>query len=302
MASNNKNRIFNSTLTKRIEQEYGRDLYNVNRQIDMMVNNFIERLDIEDEKIEIEDISGLINSLQEYSNKLQGWAEKVSSRMVYSLENQDLKQWTQHSKRMTALMKKELTQSDMDEILKGYIKENVKLITSLPLEASQRVYDLVYSNLSTGKRASTVAKEIMKTGKVTQSRANLIARTETSKTATGLVKARAASIGLNWLVWRSTGGQGGDGRTRFAHRKMDGVLMRWGDPPNPEKLFPDKKVKPYGNYLPGSTFNCRCWCLPIISLSDIQWPARVYMNNKIQLMNQQQFLKISDQEFYKRAV
>ena len=42
MASDNKNRIFNSTLTKRIEQEYGRDLYNVSRQIDMMVNNFTE--------------------------------------------------------------------------------------------------------------------------------------------------------------------------------------------------------------------------------------------------------------------
>lgn len=301
MASNNKNRIFNSTLTKRIEQEYGRDLYNVSRQIDMMVNNFTERLDIEDEKIKIEDISSLINSLQEYSNKLQGWAEKVSSRMVYSLENQDLKQWNQHSKRMTALMKKELTQSDIDRILKGYIDENIQLITSLPLEASQRVYDLVYSNLSTGKRASTVAKEIMKTGKVTQSRANLIARTETSKTATGLVKARAASIGLNWLVWHSTGGQGGDGRTRFAHRKMDGVLMRWSDPPNPEKLFPDKKVKPYGNYLPGSTFNCRCWPAPLILLEDVLWPAKVYMDGKIKLMNKKQFLEIADQEFLKAA-
>lgn len=298
MASDNKNRIFNSTLTKRIEQEYGRDLYNVSRQINKLIKTYTSKLK-KKEKITQKDVVLLRKALKEYSKKVKVWAEKVSSRMVYSLENQDLKQWTQHSKRMTALMKKELTQSDMDEILKGYIKENVKLITSLPLEASQRVYDLVYSNLSTGKRASTVAKEIMKIGKVTQSRANLIARTETSKTATGLVKARAASIGLNWLAWHSTGGQGGDGRTRFAHRKMDGVLMRWSDPPNPEKLFPDKKVKPYGNYLPGSTFNCRCWPAPLIRLEDVSWPAKIYMDGKIKLMNKKQFVEIAEQQFLK---
>jgi len=301
MASDNKNRIFNSTLTKRIEQEYGRDLYNVSRQIDMMVNNFTERLDIEDEKIKIEDISSLINSLQEYSNKLQGWAEKVSSRMVYSLENQDLKQWNQHSKRMTALMKKELTQSDMDEILKGYIKENVKLITSLPINAANRVQEIVYNGVKEGKRASSLIDSILRTGKVTKSRANLIARTETSKAITGLLMARSSSIGLNWLVWHSTGGQGGDGRTRFAHRKMDGVLMTWDDPPNPEKLFPEPKVKSYGNYLPGSTFNCRCWAAPLIHIEDVSWPAKVYMKGKIRLMNRKEFEKIANQEFLKAA-
>lgn len=301
MPTKNKNRIFNYALTKRIEEDYGRDLYNVSREIDMMVNNFTSQLDLDNEKIDIEDISDLIDNLQAYSNKIQGWAERVSNRMVYSLEKQDLKQWNQHSKRMVPLMKKELTQLDMDKILKVYINENIKLITSLPLQASQRIYDLVYNNLSTGKRASTVAKEIMKTGKVTQSRANLIARTETSKTATGLILARSSSIGVNWLVWHSTGGQGGDGRTRFAHRKMDGILMRWNDPPNPEKLFPDKKVKPYGNYLPGSTFNCRCWPAPLIRLEDVSWPAKVYMDGKIKLMNKKQFLEIADQEFLKAA-
>jgi uncharacterized protein with gpF-like domain len=129
----------------------------------------------------------------------------------------------------------------------------------------------------------------------------LIARTETSKATTGLVMARSSSIGLNWLVWHSTGGIGGDGRTRLAHRKMDGILMRWSDPPNPEALFPEKKVKAYGNYLPGATFNCRCWPAPLIRLDDVSWPAKVYMDGKIKLMNKKQFMEIADQEFLKAA-
>jgi SPP1 gp7 family putative phage head morphogenesis protein len=302
MPPKNRNRIFNYTLTKRIEDQYGKDLYNVSREVDRIVSSFINKMDKGTDKVEIEDVGDLIDKLQEYSNKIQGWAEKTANKMVYSLEKEDVKQWQEHSKAMSILMKKELTESDMKKILEKYAQDNIKLITSLPIEAAQRVHDIVYNNLTTSKRANTVFAEIMKTGQVTKSRANLIARTETSKAATGLVMARSSSIGLDWLVWHSTGGVGGDGRTRLAHRKMDGVLMRWDDPPNPEKLFPSKGVKSYGNYLPGSTFNCRCWCFPIISLSDIQWPARVYMNNKIQLMNKKQFLEIADQEFYKRAV
>ena len=297
-----KQRIINYTLTKRIEQQYGRDLYNVSSEVDRMVNSFIRRIDTSKERIEIEDVSDLIEKLQEYSEKIQDWASRTANRMIYSLESQDLKQWEQHSKKMSVLMKQQLKQADIKRIMNQYMNDNVRLITSLPLNAAQRVHDLVTQNLVTGKRASSVAKEIMKTGQVTQSRANLIARTETSRAVTGLVMARAESIGLDWFCWKSTGGFSGDGRTRKAHRKMEGVVMKWDTPPNPELLFPEPKVKAYGNYLPGATFNCRCWCLPLIrASSDISWPARVYTSGKIQKMTLKQFLDFSGQEFYRKV-
>ncbi len=296
-----KNRIINYTLTKRIEQQYGRDLYNVSSEVDRMVKSFTSKIDTGKEKIEIEDIGDLIEKLQEYSEKINDWATRTANRMLYSLESQDLKQWEQHSKKMSVLMKQQLKQADIKRIMNQYMNDNVRLITSLPLNAAQRVHKLVTENLVTGKRASSVAKEIMKTGEVTQSRANLIARTETSRAVTGLVMARAESIGLDFYIWYSTGGYSGDGRTRKAHRYMNGVICKWNDVPNPEKLFPDPKAKPYGSYLPGATFNCRCFASPLIRLSDSVWPAKVHVKGKIVKMNQQEFLKIANQEFYRNA-
>lgn len=301
MATKSRNRIINYTLTKRVEQQYGRDLYNVSHQVDRMVNSFISRIDMNKDRIEIEDVGDLIDKLQEYSEKLQSWAERTANKMIYSLESQDLNQWKQHSERMSALMKQQLSQADIRRIMRRYMDDNVRLIKSLPLNAAQRVHEIVMGNLTTGRRPASVAKEIMKTGQVTQSRANLIARTETGRATTGLIMARAESIGLDWFVWKSTGGFSGDGRTRLAHRKMEGVVMKWDTPPNPELLFPEPKVKAYGNYLPGATFNCRCWAMPLIRLDDITWPAKIFTGGRIEKMNKQQFMKIANQEFYKQA-
>jgi SPP1 gp7 family putative phage head morphogenesis protein len=296
MPAKNKNRVFNYTLTQRIEQDYGRDLYNVSREVDRIVTDFTNKLDKSADKIEVEDVGDLIEKLQEYSEKINDWANKSASRMIGSLQKQELKQWEQHSEKMSTLMKQELTKFDVNKAMKQYLADNVHLITSLPLTAAQRVHDIVYNNLTTGKRASTVAAEIMNTGKVTQARANLIARTETGRAVTGLIKVRSESVGIDWFVWRTTH----DRRLRTAHKLMDGVLVKWSDPPSPEKLFAGRAKdvgKPYGNYLPNATFNCRCYPAPLIRLDDVSWPARVHRNGKITTMNKEQFQGLTKDEY-----
>lgn len=295
--SKSKNRVFSFSLTDRIEREYAHDLHNVGEQVGVMVNSFIKKIDKDKEQVEIKDVSDLIEKLQEYSDKITNWAERTANKMVYSLEKEDLKQWERHSAKMAETMKRELSKADIGEELKQYLNDNVSLITSIPRKAAERVHRIVYNNLTTGKRAESVVKEILKTGDVSVSQANRIARSETSRVATGLVKVRSESIGLDWYVWRSTK----DFRTREAHKKMDGVICKWDDEPNPEALFPKKGVKPYGNYLPGATFNCRCYPAPLIRIDDVQWPAKVYTNGRITRMNKQQFMQIAGQEFYKKA-
>jgi SPP1 gp7 family putative phage head morphogenesis protein len=295
------NRIVSKKLTKRIEQEYARNLANVGREVDSIVKDFTKKLDTNKDKVTLEDIENVQNRLHDYSVRLKDWAQQTVTKLVYSLKNEDIKEWEQHSERMSEEMKRELARANIKEAMDAFIRDNVKLITSLPLSAAERIQEIVRNNLTTGTRAETVAKELSQTGIVTKSRAMLIARTETSKMVTNMVKARAEEIGLNWFVWKATGGYSGDGRTRSAHRKMDNVLCTWNDPPNPEALFPDRKAKPYGDYLPGATFNCRCYAAPLIRLDDVSWPARVHVGGKIVRMNKREFMKISEQEFLKAA-
>ena len=123
--------------------------------------------------------------------------------------------------------------------------------------------------------------------KLAENRIRLIARTEISRAETDLTRARAERIGADWYQWATSEDQ----RVRKSHKNMDKVLVAWNDPPNPEVLVNEKSNA--GHYNGGSTYNCRCLCLPIISLDEISWPARVYSAGSITRMTRAKFSKLS---------
>lgn len=271
-----------------IEQRYEKDLKKVGSEMGKLANSH--------DPNNIESIEDLINELKDYSSKIMDWAKNTANKMLGGLDRQNKKDWESLSSKMSLKMKKELQDADTGKALKRYMDMNVELITSLPLDAAQRLHKIVLSNLYTGKaRASRLALEIQKMGDVTKSRASTIARTEVSRAATGLIKVRSESVGLNWFVWRAVH----DIRTRKGHKLLDGVLVRWDDPPSPEELAHEKRS--YGKYLPGSIFNCRCFAAPLVRVNDVSWPARVYHKGKITRMNREQFLNIKENEKYRKA-
>ena len=169
-------------------------------------------------------------------------------------------------------------------------------IVTFPKDIGQNVADYVAREATKGRRASDIEKEIQAMFPTrTMASAKLIARTQVSMTGTNLTRARAENLGLNWYIWRAVGGYGGDGRTRSSHRQMDGVLVNWSDPPNPELLFPitGKNGKPYKApaqpYHAGQIYNCRCYPEPVVDLDLVNWPARVYIGGKIVRMTRKQF-------------
>ena len=131
------------------------------------------------------------------------------------------------------------------------LNDQVTLIKSLPLEAAQRVHDLTILGLSDSTRAKEIAKEIYDTGKVTRSRATMIARTEVGRTATELTKVRAQAAGITHYIWRTSG----DSDVRKSHRKMNGKVIAFSKAP---------EVDPGKHYHAGSFPNCRCYPEPII--------------------------------------
>lgn len=128
--------------------------------------------------------------------------------------------------------------------------DQVTLIKSLPLEAAERVHRLAIEGIETGGRASSLAAEIMRTGEVTQSRATLIARTETGRVSTVLTQVRAEHIGSPGYTWRTVG----DSDVRPSHRAMDRQFVPWGKPPTLDGLTGHAGAIP----------NCRCYCEPVI--------------------------------------
>ena len=156
------------------------------------------------------------------------------------------------------------------ERIKEIISENAKLISSIPEKVSESVAREIAEYQQQGYRPEAIAEKIRsRVSKLTRSRIALIARTESSKAATALTRARAEDLNLPVYVWATSQ----DARVRSSHRKLNDVLILWSDPPSPEALIGERST--LGKYHAGDCPNCFPGDTIISSFSPIEklWRA-----------------------------
>lgn len=190
--------------------------------------------------------------LDKYAQTLAPWAYATATRMITEVAAREGKAWRKVSAAIGLQIGHELRSARLDETIRALRDEQVRLITSLPTEAAERVHKLALEGLEQGTRAKEIAAEIMRIGEVTKSRATLIARTEVGRTATMLTKARSESVGATHYQWLSAR----DSDVRPIHKKLDGKIFAWNNPP----IADPSGIRAH----PGSIWNCRCVALPII--------------------------------------
>jgi len=223
--------------------------------------------------------------LKKYSKELSKWATKTVATMLYNVNKDNQKLWNKLSAKMSQELKKELSKAPAKTWMQKYMDDNVGLIKSIPIDAAKRVHKLIKENQYVGLRSTDLIDEIMRIGSISENKAKMIARTETSRYSTALTQMRSESIGADWYVWKAVG----DFRTRKGHKRMDGVIVSWNDPPSPEKLVGEKA---YGEYHAGETFNCRCYPEVILDVDDVNFPAKVYRSGRIQTMKKDEFTRL----------
>lgn len=235
-----------------------------------------------------------IDSMNNFQNSMQyeKFINSAVKRMVLPLDVGNQRTWREAAKKATKgkflyrLLMDELKQGT-GQIIQKQVMENVLLIKTLPNDVAQKVVSDISENALKGARAESTEKIIRdKTDQHARASARLIARTETAKTMSALTKARCEQLGLRWYIWRTAL----DGtRVRLSHRIMEGVLVNWNNPPAPEELVGEKSA---GHYHAGNIWNCRCYSEPVLELEDIRFPARVYYNGQIVMMNKSEFEQI----------
>jgi SPP1 gp7 family putative phage head morphogenesis protein len=189
----------------------------------------------------------LRRELENYGQALGPWARATAARMVADVARRDEAFWYEQSQLMSRNLRQEIKNAPTGIATRQRAYEAAGLISSLPLEAAQRVEQLAVEYMTRGIRANELTSRILRTGQVTKSRANTIARTETSRTAGLLQEVRSKAVGSEGYIWRTS--QDIDVRDR--HRKLEGRYCRWDSPPiageNGERAHP------------GGIYNCRCW-------------------------------------------
>lgn len=229
------------------QQAFERQLAAVARQVGQLIKGVAP-----DGKVDPKDLPMLRDMLRRYSDTLQPWATSVAARMQSDVSQRDLQAWTQLSREIGRELRSQLEAAPVGMQLRDAMSQQVNLITSLPLRAAERVQDYAFRALTQSTRAKEFQQEILRTGQVTLFQAKMIARTETSKTASLLVQGRAEHIGSEGYFWRTAR----DRDVRPLHRKLEGKFIRWGDPPiagsNGERAHA------------GQIYFCRCYPEPVI--------------------------------------
>jgi SPP1 gp7 family putative phage head morphogenesis protein len=226
---------------RKAEEQFARHLRTLARHCGALTRQMFEPENFQDSARRIQGL------LERYAETLRPWAKAVAERMVQDVARRDRGVWHARGKMMGRELQAEIAGAPTGMVLRNAIGETAALITSLPLEAAQRVGELSIRALVKSSRANELAAEILRTGEVTKARANLIARTQTSTTATALVAARATHLGSEGYIWRTVG----DADVRKLHRDLNGTFHRWSEPP----VAGERGERAHA----GQIYNCRCW-------------------------------------------
>jgi SPP1 gp7 family putative phage head morphogenesis protein len=191
-------------------------------------------------------------SLMDYARMIGPWAERLAYLMVAEVNRRDAQAWYAHGRNIGRSLRQELATAPTGPTFAALQSQQVHLIKSLPVDAARRVFQLSEQSLRGEKRWEDISDDIMATGLVTRSRANLIARTESSRATTSFTQVRAEHLGSTGYIWRTVR----DRDVRPRHKKLEGRFIPWNDPPEAGERGELAHA--------GQIYNCRCWPEPVL--------------------------------------
>jgi len=194
-------------------------------------------------------------ALEAYAATVEPWARQAATNMVRAAARKNDGAWRKAAAQWGIDLRGMLA-ADISGAVRARIDENVRLITSIPAQAAERVAEMAHGALLDGTRADAIMEKIAAEGDVARGRARVIALTEVSKAGTALTRARAESVGSEGYIWRTAR----DGQTRPSHRAMEGRFVRWDSPPTLDGMTGHAGEFP----------NCRCYPEPVVHDPDGQ--------------------------------
>jgi len=157
-------------------------------------------------------------------------------------------------------VKAKLTPEEMAKIAEDY-QNNLRIyIKDFMEEEIVKLRQRIQKNSLQGNRYETLVKEIQRSYGVSQNKAKFLARQETSLYMAKFKEVRYKSAGINQYRWQCVVGNPNH-PVRPYHKKNDGKIYSWDDPPTIDEKGTRKN--------PGEDYNCRCIARPIVRFDDV---------------------------------
>lgn len=146
--------------------------------------------------------------------------------------------------------------STLQDYLKASAQQNAQLIKSIPAKYLEEVQTLVMANMRSGMRPSFIEKALQEQFGVTQRRAKMIARDQTSKIQGEINRKQQQGAGFTHFRWLTSH----DSRVRHDHDVFEHRVTKYGKGVYLWSDLPLEKGVPVS---PGSPINCRCTAIPV---------------------------------------
>jgi len=240
--------------------------------------------------------AGIIDALRRYARSptFKSETQRVALSMVTHLFSDGHKTWRQAARSggrgqlVYTSLRRELQDPVVGTVYRNLVDRNAELICTVPDYVAQILTRRMAKAYEEGTRTDDMVDEILKQApQLTRNHARLIARTEISKASTALTEARCEESGVQWYVWRTSE----DERVRSSHRRMEGVIVSWSNPPDPEALAHEPRSRG-GPYHAGNIYNCRCYPEPLLDFTDVTWPHKVYVHGRVQTLTLARFKRL----------
>jgi SPP1 gp7 family putative phage head morphogenesis protein len=177
-------------------------------------------------------------------------ASKTADKFVKSVNNQNQNRFNRNADRFGIDVFGDSPQ--LQDLLQASALDNTRLITTIPEQYLNNVQSIVMSNMRSGLRPANIAAQLQNQFGVTQRRATLIARDQTTKLNGEITKTRQNNAGFEFFKWNDSS----DSRVRTDHEDIANAdigygkgVYRWDDPPKNDK---GEAI------IPGQEIQCRC--------------------------------------------
>lgn len=228
-----------------------------------------------------------------HSKEFNDYANNTAINMVKQVYSDNNKTWREaaaksgRGKEIREALKRDMS-GNIGITVQQQIYNNAELIKSIPQDIAVKVNEKILKETMDGTRSTDIVDYIKNmVPNISENKAKLIARTETSKTSSAITEAKAEEVGSKAYIWQGSE----DERERPEHKKMNNVIVFYNNPPRPELLVGKKSPQPYHA---GCIWNCRCYEEPILDADDITFPHKAYVGDKIVMISKKRFIELSN--------
>ena len=149
---------------KNVEREYEQTLKKIARLSAGIIDPHIDGAQLINAR-------AMMEQHNRYAQLLEPMAQRVALRMLLGVSKNNARAFTNTSKEIGRELRESLAASKVGITTQQLQREQVTLITSLPIEAGERAQRLALSAVTSGKRPDEVAQELLRTEEITVNRA-----------------------------------------------------------------------------------------------------------------------------------